>query len=301
MKILLLGANGQVGWELQRSLAPHGELKACNRYTADLEDLDQLSTIIRDFSPKIIVNAAAYTAVDKAESEPDKAHRINAEAVGLVAQETKRLDAWMIHYSTDYVFDGNKTGAYTEADRPNPQCVYGVSKLQGDEAVYNSGCKHLIFRTSWVFANRGTNFPKTMLRLAEERDHLEVIADQFGAPTSAELIADVTSLCLHQTIHDKAFAKEASGTYHLTSGGKTSWHGFAQFVIAEAQSKGAKFNVMPESIEPISTAEYPLAAKRPANSLLSTQKLANTFGVYLPPWQIHAKRWVAEFVSQEIK
>lgn len=304
MKILLLGANGQVGWELQRSLAPLGLLKACDRQSANLEDFDQLQTTLREFSPDIIVNAAAYTAVDQAESETEKAHRINAEAVSLIADQAKRLNAWLIHYSTDYVFDGLKSGAYKETDPPNPQSIYGVSKLQGEKAILESGCRYLIFRTSWVYARRGSNFAKTMLRLAKERDQLSVVADQIGAPTSAELIADITSLCLYGLAHDNAFnslefteskfALHASGIYHLTPDGSTSWHGFARYLVSEAQTLGMELKTTPENIQAISTAEYPTPAKRPANSRLNTQKLSDTFGLYLPPWQTSAKRLVAE-------
>ncbi|MBV1931530.1 MAG: dTDP-4-dehydrorhamnose reductase [Porticoccaceae bacterium] len=300
MKILLLGANGQVGWELQRSLAPLSLLKACDRQSANLEDFDQLQTTLREFSPDIIVNAAAYTAVDNAESEAQRAHRINAEAVSLIADQAKRLNAWLIHYSTDYVFDGSKSEAYTEADQPNPLSVYGTSKLRGEEAIVKSGCKHLIFRTSWVFAHRGANFAKTMLRLARERDQLKVVSDQIGAPTSAELIADITSLCLYRLTHDNAFAEQAAGIYHLTPSGETSWHGFAKYVISEAQALGMAFQITPEYIEPIATKEYPLPAKRPANSRLDTKKLSDAFGVYLPPWQTHAKRLVTQLATQGI-
>ena len=300
MKILLLGAHGQVGWELQRSLAPLGLLKACDRQSANLEDFDQLQTTLHEFSPDIIVNAAAYTAVDQAESEAEKAHRINAEAVGLIADQAKRLNAWLIHYSTDYVFDGSKSEAYSEADQPNPLSVYGTSKLRGEDSIVKSGCKHLIFRTSWVFAHRGANFAKTMLQLARERDQLRVVSDQFGAPTSAELIADITSLCLYRLTHDNVFADQAAGIYHLTPGDETSWHGFAKYLISEAQAQGMTFQVRPECIEPIATNEYPLPATRPANSRLDTQKLTDAFGVYLPPWQTHVKRLVTQLATQEI-
>lgn len=309
MKILLLGANGQVGWELQRSLSPLGGLKICDRQTADLAYPDALQKILRDFAPDIIVNAAAYTAVDKAESEPDKAHKINAEAVALLASEAKALQAWLIHYSTDYVFDGHKSGAYVETDRPNPQSVYGASKLRGEKAILESGCRHLIFRTSWVYARRGNNFAKTMLRLARERDQLKVVADQSGIPTSAELIADVTSLCLYRLraenafdrpeVAESIFSEQVSGIYHLTPGGSTSWHGFATFLIGEALAHGMTLKATPENIQAISTAEYPTPAKRPPNSRLNAQKLSDTFGVYLPPWQTAAKRLVVELMAQE--
>lgn len=299
MKILLLGAKGQVGWELQRSLATLGELKACDRRAANLEDFDHLQNTVREFSPDVIVNAAAYTAVDKGETESDKAYRINAEAVGVLAQEAKQLNAWLVHYSTDYVFDGEKFEAYTETDTPNPQSVYGTSKLLGEDEIRSSGCRHLIFRTSWVFAQRGANFAKTMLRLARERDSLSVVADQFGAPTSAELIADITALCLYRLTHDNNLAQSATGTYHLTPTGETSWHGFAKYLISEAATHGISLRTTPENIQAITTDDYPLPAKRPANSQLDTQKLADTFDVYLPPWQTHAKKLIAELAPQD--
>ena len=300
MKILLLGANGQVGWELQRSLATLGKLKACDRHSANLEDFARLQNTVRDFSPDIIVNAAAYTAVDKAETESDKAHRINADAVGLLAHEAKQLNAWLIHYSTDYVFDGEQFAPYTETDKPNPQSIYGASKLQGENAIRDSGCQHLIFRTSWVFAHRGSNFAKTMLRLASERDTLNVVADQFGVPTSAELIADITSLGLYRLTHDQKLAQYASGTYHLCPGGETSWHGFAQYVIAEAQARGMPLRATADTIQPITTDQYPLPAKRPSSSRLNSQKLIETFDVYLPTWQTHVQRLIAELAPQDI-
>lgn len=299
MRILLLGANGQVGWELQRSLAPLGELKACDRSTANLENLDKLKSLINDFKPEIIVNAAAHTAVDEAESEPEKAKSINFDATELLAIETKKLNAWLIHYSTDYVYDGTKSGAYTETDKTNPQSVYGVTKLQGEDAIRKSGCKHLIFRTSWVYATRGANFAKTMLRLASERDELKVVADQFGAPTSAELIADTTALCLCQIVHRKALSETASGTYHLTPTGETSWFDFAKYVLQESEKRGARLRVSPESLQAIPTSEYPLPAKRPKNSRLSTKKLSDTFGIHLPSWQTHVNRLVTEISQQE--
>lgn len=299
MKILLLGANGQVGWELQRSLPPLGQLKASDRQTANLENLEQLQTTVREFAPDIIVNAAAYTAVDKAETDADTAYRVNAEAPSLLANEAKRLDAWLVHYSTDYVFDGEQSEPYTETDTPNPQSVYGASKLQGENAIRDSGCQHLIFRTSWVFAHRGNNFAKTMLRLASERDTLSVVADQFGAPTSAELIADITSLCLYLLIHDQKLAQNASSTYHLSPRGETSWHGFAQYVVAEAQARGMPLRATADNIKPITTDQYPLPAKRPPSSRLNSQKLIETFDVHLPTWQTHVQRLIAELVAQD--
>jgi dTDP-4-dehydrorhamnose reductase len=299
MKILLLGANGQVGWELQRSLAPLGQMKACDRHALDLGNFEGLRACTRDYRPGIIVNAAAYTAVEKAESEQDKACRINAEAVALLADEAKQLNAWFIHYSTDYVFDGTKSNAYLETDETNPQSVYGKTKLQGEEAIKVSECNHLIFRTSWIFAARGANFAKTMIRLAKEQEELKVVNDQFGVPTSAELIADVTALCLNQIAQEKNPIPNVTGTYHLTPTGKTSWHGFAQFVIAEAYRAGETFRLTPEKVLPISTSEYPMPVKRPSNSQLDTQKLRDTFNLYLPPWQTHVKRLITEIHSEQ--
>lgn len=299
MKILLLGKNGQVGWELQRALAPLGEVIACGRAEADLEDLEALQRLVREVVPQAVVNAAAYTAVDKAESEPERTRRINTDAVAILAEETQRLNGWLIHYSTDYVFDGSKDGAYTETDPTAPQSVYGCTKRDGEDAIRAAGCRHLILRTSWVYAARGSNFAKTMLRLAKEREEIKVVYDQIGAPTSAELIADVTALCLDRLTHDLAFAQRVSGTYHLTLGGETSWHGYAKFLIAEAQGHGAALRTVPERVYPIPTSDYPLPAKRPANSRLDTQKLRDTFEIALPPWQTHVKRLVAQLVHQE--
>ncbi len=299
MKILLLGANGQVGWELQRALLPLGQLKACDRNVVNLENIDQLKTIIQKFSPVIIVNASAYTAVDLAESEPEKARRINAEAVNILAVETKRLDAWLIHYSTDYVFDGTKSTAYVETDSPNPQSVYGKIKLEGEEAIRESGCKHLIFRTSWVYATRGSNFATTMLRLAKERDRLNVVGDQIGVPTSAELIADITALCLYRVAHGNDLGEQAIGTYHLSPSGETSWNEYAKVVIDQAWDNGATLRTKSGNIHSISSSEYPLSAIRPMNSRLDTRKLTDTFNVHLPPWQTQVKRLVTELVKKD--
>jgi len=298
MKILLLGANGQVGWELRRSLAPLGEIRAYDRHTGNLQKLDDLSRLIRDFSPEAIVNAAAYTSVDKAESELDEAILINSKAVEFLAKEAKLLNAWFIHYSTDYVFDGLKSGAYIETDTPNPQSVYGQTKYDGEESIKESKVKHLIFRTAWVYSKRGNNFIKTMIQLAKKQDELKVVNDQIGAPTGAELIADVTALCLYQIAQYNNSAHNLSGTYHLTPTGETSWHGFAQFIIAEALGLGVKFRASFENVQAISTSEYPLPAKRPSNSLLDTKKICNTFNVYMPPWQTHVERLFKELYPQ---
>ena len=298
MKILLLGANGQVGLELQRSLTPLGEIRAYDRYAANLQKLDDLSRLIHDFSPEAIVNAAAYTSVDMAESEPEKAFKINTKAVEFLAKEAKLLNAWFIHYSTDYVFDGLKNGAYIETDMPNPQSVYGQTKYDGEESIKECKVKHLIFRTAWVYSKSGTNFFKTIIHIAQKQDKLKVVSDQIGAPTSAELIADVTALCLYQIAQNKNSAHNLSGTYHLTPTGETSWHGFAQFIIAEALGLGIKFRVSFENVKAISTSDYPLPAKRPSNSLLDTKKICNTFNLYMPPWQTHVERLIKELYSQ---
>lgn len=296
LKILLLGKNGQVGWELQRALSPLGELRACNRTEANLDDPESLRQLVREYAPNIIVNAAAYTAVDKAESDIDSARRVNAQSLAVLAEETKRLNGWLIHYSTDYVFDGTKDGFYLENDPTAPLSVYGQTKRDGEVAITESGCKHLILRTSWVFASRGGNFAKTMLRLAAERDSLNVVADQFGAPTSAELIADVTALSIYRLQNDATLAAHASGIYHLVASGETSWHGYAQFVIAQAIQCGASFKVQPEQVGNILASAYPVPAARPQNSRLNTEKLRQLLNIQLPPWQYHVRRMVQELI-----
>lgn len=294
LRVLLLGADGQVGWELRRALLPLGDVLPCSRAQADLRDLDKLRALLERAQPDCIVNAAAYTAVDKAETELELAQRVNAAAPGLLADWAAAHDAWLVHYSTDYVFDGSKPAPYTEDDAPNPQSVYGQSKLAGEQAIAASGCRHLILRTSWVYAARGSNFAKTMLRLAAERDSLRVIADQFGAPTSAELIADVTALLLHRLRTDAQLAGRASGIYHLTAQGSTSWHGYAQFVIAQAAARGMALRCTPDAVQAITTADYPLPAPRPANSRLACAKLQTTFTLHLPPWQTQVQRLIDE-------
>lgn len=296
--ILILGANGQVGWELQRSLAPLGRLLVCDRRRGDLEDLDGLRAMIREQRPAIIVNAAAYTAVDKAESDPERAQRVNAEAVGLLAKLAGELDAWLVHYSTDYVFDGQGDRPFREDHPTAPLNVYGRTKLAGEQAIRESGCRHLIFRTSWVYAARGANFAKTMLRLAGDRDELRVVADQVGAPTSAELIADVTAQAL-STLRQHPQAEQLTGIYHLAAGGETSWHGFARFVIAEATNLGMSLRTPAERVLPITTQEYPLPAVRPANSRLDTTRLRETFGLTLPDWQFHVRRMLVELIGNK--
>lgn len=293
MKILLLGKDGQVGWELQRALAPLGELIALDRQGesdlyGDLADLDGLRNTIRRLQPDVIVNAAAYTAVDKAESEPELARLINALASQVMAEEMRALNGWLVHYSTDYVFDGSGTAPWSETDRPAPLNLYGQSKLQGEQAIAQSACRHLIFRTSWVYAERGNNFAKTMLRLAAEREQLSVIDDQFGAPTGAELLADVTAHALRQAMAQP----QLSGLYHLAAAGETSWCGYARYVIEQARSLGAVLAV--QNIEPILTTAYPTPAKRPHNSRLDTRKVSRCFALQLPDWQSGVSRMLKE-------
>jgi len=296
-KILLLGANGQVGWELQRALAPLAQLVACDRERADLNDLDALTRLVTTERPDIIVNAGAYTAVDKAESDLANARRINAEAVRVLASAARTSNAWLVHYSTDYVFNGQGRQPFSEDAPTGPLGIYGQTKLEGELAIREIGCRHLILRTSWVYATRGANFAKTILRLAKERDELRVIADQVGAPTSAELIADITALILRDLMSKPALRENASGTYHLVASGETSWHQFARFLIDEAIRLGASLRTSPDRIAPISTSEYPTAAQRPANSRLANGKLQQTFGLVLPHWEHHAQRTVRELVD----
>ena len=298
MKILLLGKNGQVGWELQRSLAPLGDLIALDRtggegLCGDLSDLDGLVATVRKLAPDVIVNAAAYTAVDKAETEEALAALINGDAPGVLAREAEALGAWLVHYSTDYVFDGSGEQRW-ETDAPTgPLSSYGRSKQAGEEAIRASGAKALVLRTSWVYAARGHNFAKTMLRLATERDSLSVVADQFGAPTGAELIADVTALMLSQVMRTK-YSAALAGTYHLAAAGETSWHGFARYVLQHAQQSGVTLKVSPDQLGAISTKAYPLPAPRPRNSRLALDKLEHAFQLKMPPWQQGVQRMLDE-------
>ena len=284
MKILLTGKNGQVGFELQRALAPLGEVVAVDQHECDLSNPDAIRQLVAKVAPQVIINPAAYTAVDKAESEPQLAQAINGTAPGVFGEEAARLGALVIHYSTDYVFDGCVSGAYLESDTPNPQSVYGKSKLAGEKALQASGADHLIFRTSWVFGAHGANFAKTMLRLAAEREGLKIVADQFGAPTSAALLADVTAQVLGQYKRDGRTGFPF-GLYHLVAGGCTTWHEYAQTVVRAALAAGKPLKLTADDIVPITTADYPLPAPRPANSRLDTQRLRETFGLELPAWQ----------------
>ena len=293
MKLLLLGKGGQVGWELQRSLAPLGEMIALDRQAGgDISNLSELAQTIRSVRPDVIVNAAAHTAVDKAESEPDLALRLNAEAPEVMAREAKSLGALLVHYSTDYVFDGAGTVARREEDATGPLSVYGRTKLDGEQRIAQSGCRHLIFRTSWVYAARGSNFAKTMLRLAQEREALSVINDQWGAPTGADLIADVTA---HALRHVKTHEVD-DGLYHLVAAGETSWHAYASHVIEQAKSLRPELGWKVQNIAAVPTTAFPTSATRPLNSRLDTQKLQAAMQLHLPAWQQGVDRLLQEIL-----
>jgi dTDP-4-dehydrorhamnose reductase len=294
MKILLLGKGGQVGWELQRSLAPLGTLVAHDFDTADFTQPAQVAALVASVAPDVIVNAAAHTAVDKAESEADVARLINATTPGLVAQEAAKLGAMLVHYSTDYVFDGSGHEPRDELASTAPLSVYGLTKLEGEQAIAASGCRHLIFRTSWVYGARGGNFAKTMLKLAAERDALKVINDQFGAPTGADLLADVTAHAIRAT----QVKPELTGLYHLVAGGETTWFDYARHVIEWARTQGSSIKVAPEAISAVPTTEYPTPAKRPLNSRLDTRKLQHAFGLSLPHWQAGVERMLTEHLGK---
>ena len=300
MKILLLGKNGQVGWELQRSLAPLGELIALDRHSTDhcgdLGNLAGLAETVQTIRPDVIVNAAAHTAVDKAESEPELARTLNALAPEMLAREAAQIGAWLVHYSTDYVFDGSGTRAWRESDATGPLSVYGATKREGEALIAARNPRHLIFRTSWVYAARGGNFAKTMLRLAQEREQLTVINDQFGAPTGAELIADVTAHAIRQLFQPGADsqAQALAGIYHLVASGCTTWFDYAKHVIAQARLVQADLKIKAVEVKPVPTSAFPTAARRPLNSRLDTSKLQTTFGLTLPAWQTGVERMLAE-------
>ena len=300
-KILLLGKNGQLGWELQRSLAPLGDLIALDRHSqdfcGDLGNLPGLAATVQAVRPDLIINAAAYTAVDKAESEPELARAINALAPGVLAQEAHKLGAWLVHYSTDYVFAGSGNRPWSEADTPDPLNVYGQTKLEGEQLIAARCSRHLIFRTSWVYAARGANFAKNMLRLALERERLTVIDDQWGAPTGAELLADVTAHAVGQVMgRQQQQHPESAGIYHLAAGGKTTWHGYAKHVIAQAQHVQPAIKNIAKEIACVPTSAFPTPARRPYNSRLDTTKLQATFGLRLPAWQQGVDRMLAEIL-----
>jgi len=288
--ILVTGVNGQVGFELLRSLQGLGRVVACDRSMLDLSDLDRVRSVVRELKPSIIVNPAAYTAVDKAETDVDAARRLNAEVPRAFAEEAARLGAALVHYSTDYVFDGTKEGAYVETDATNPQNVYGLTKLEGEQAIAATGCAHLILRTSWVYGRRGKNFLLTMLKLGSERPELRVVADQVGAPTWSKTIATATAHIVAQALaaDDADWWAQRSGVYHFTSAGATSWHGFAEAIFAQAMGEHAP------KVLPIPASDYPVPAKRPSNSRLSHDKLTEAFGLRLPDWADALKLCLSE-------
>jgi dTDP-4-dehydrorhamnose reductase len=294
MKVVLFGKGGQVGWELQRSLATIGDLIALDfdstDFHADFSRPAQLAETVRALRPDVIVNAAAHTAVDKAESEPEFAATLNAEAPRVLAEQAKALGAWLVHYSTDYVFDGSGSSARSEDAPTGPLSVYGRTKLDGENHIRASGCAHLIFRTSWVYAARGGNFARTMIRLAGERDALSVIDDQVGAPTGAELLADVTAHAIHACRSNPALG----GTYHAVAGGQTNWCDYARFVIDWARANGLPIKVAADALTPVPTSGYPTPAKRPLNSRLDTHKLRDTFNIALPDWHVGVTRMLME-------
>lgn len=296
MKILLLGKNGQVGTELQRTLLPLGEVLAFGRKEVDLQNLSELSTLLDARRPDIIVNAAAYTAVDKAETNETAAFKVNAHAVEIMADYAQDKNVLLLHYSTDYVFDGEKSSPYVEADETNPQSVYGRSKRAGEVAICKSGCNFLVFRTSWVFSAHGSNFIKTILKLAKERESLNVISEQYGAPTSAELIADVSALAIAGYCNHHL----TKGIYHLTAAGETNWQVFACHIIHRALDNGVLLKLSTEKIYPISTEAHPLPAKRPKNSRLDTSTLSSALGLTLPNWKIHANRTIDQLTQRDL-
>jgi dTDP-4-dehydrorhamnose reductase len=297
MKILLFGKSGQLGWELQRSLLPLGELVALDagsrELCGDFTRLNDVEETVRAVAPDVIVNAAAYTAVDKAESEPERVRAINALAPGALASEAAKLGAWLVHYSTDYVFDGSGDKPWDETDSVGPLNVYGKTKLEGEAAIIRSGCSYLIFRTSWVFAARGENFAKKILRLAQERDRLTIVDDQVGAPTGAELLADVTAHSIRVALQHP----ELAGLYHLVATGETSWHGYARFVLNFARQAGIRLQTGPEDLVPVSSNAFSSPALRPKNSRLNTIKLGSAFGLKLPPWETGVARMLTEILE----
>ena len=296
MNILLLGKGGQVGWELQRSLAVLGDVTALDfdsqEHCGDFSNPAGVADTVRDLRPDIIVNAAAHTAVDKAESEPDLARLLNATTPGVLAAEAARLGAWLVHYSTDYVFDGSGTRPWLETDTPAPLSCYGRTKLEGEQLIQQSGARHLILRTSWVYAARGGNFAKTMLRLAQERERLTVIDDQWGAPTGADLLADVTA----HAIRHLQQRPEDGGLYHCVAAGETNWHSYAKEVLALAAQAQPAIKIKATEVAPVPTSAFPTPARRPHNSRLNTAKLQSTFGLQLPHWQTGVARMLNEIL-----
>jgi dTDP-4-dehydrorhamnose reductase len=294
LKILLLGANGRVGWELQRSLAPLGQLVAMGREQADFTQHERVLAAVRLVAPQLIVNAAAYTAVDRAESEPEQARTVNATTVAVLAGEAAQSGAWLLHYSTDYVFDGSGSSAWSEDSRTAPLNVYGRSKLDGELAIRASGCKHLILRTGWIHSARGANFARSVLRLAVQPTPITVVDDQIGTPTPAELLADVSAHVLRGAMAEPGLA----GTYHVTAGGSTSWHGYASHVLALARRLGMSIYAQPEQLLKVTTATYAAAARRPLNCRLDTRKVRANFALTLPDWRVGVERLLRELQPQ---
>lgn len=295
MKILLLGKNGQLGWELQRALSPLGEVYALGRgvefgLCGDLANLQELAQTVRSLAPDIVVNAAAYTAVDKAETEADLARLVNAQAPAVLAKEVAAIGGWLVHYSSDYVFNGAGAGYWKESDSPAPLNIYGQSKLAGEAAIQTSGCKHLIFRTSWVYGGHGNNFAKTILRLARERSELTIVADQFGVPTGADFLADCSAHALRLALREP----EVSGLYHLVPKGETSWYDYAHFVVEQASARGEVLQV--QTINAIASSAYPTPAQRPLNSRLATTKFSDIFALHLPRWEPGVSRMLDEIL-----
>jgi dTDP-4-dehydrorhamnose reductase len=300
MKVLLFGANGQVGWRLRRSLAALGDVVALEAgstdHCGDLRQPAGIQATLHAVQPQLVVNAAAYTAVDRAESDAQSAFAVNATACAVLAEETRKLGAWLVHYSTDYVYDGSGERPWVESDPTEPLSVYGKSKLAGDQAVVAGNPRHLIFRTSWVYDSRGQNFLKSILRAAGLRDELTVVADQWGAPTHASVVAEVTALVLQKVLASPQ-PESLAGIYHLAAGGVTNWHAYASLAVEEALARGMPLRVTPARIRPTTTADYPAVAPRPRNSRLATDRLQETFGISLPPWHDGVRAVVAELAA----
>jgi dTDP-4-dehydrorhamnose reductase len=291
MRMVLLGSGGQVGHELRRSLALLGEVVALDYPTIDLGQPGALAGVVASSSPGVIVNAAAYTAVDRAEDEPELAHTVNADAVAALARTAAETGALLLHFSTDYVYPGTGERPWIESDQTGPRNAYGRSKLAGDEAIVRSGCRHVILRTSWVYASRGKNFVRTILRLAMTRDRLSVVDDQFGAPTAASFLADASARVVEVHLHE---AHAASGVFHAAASGSTTWFGVAQAVVDRARSRGVTLTLPPDGLVPCTTAEYPLPAARPRNSRLNVDRLQQEFGIRCPDWREDLHRIVDE-------
>jgi len=300
MKVLLLGKNGQVGWELQRSLSILGDVVALGRSDIDLTDHNGLRARIQQLQPNVIVNAAAYTAVDKAETEPNEARQINVDAVGVLASQAAITNAWLVHYSTDYVFNGEKNTPYVEDDQAEPLNTYGQTKIDGEGAIRTSGCKHLILRSSWVYSTRGGNFPLAILRQALERDHLDVVNDCFGAPTSAQLISTITTTMLYRISVDLRLSALASGTYHLAASGETSWYDYAKVLVSIARNRGLPIKAIPNKIFPIRSSENHSRALRPKNSRLDTTKLCTLFDLTVPNWKDQIELFIDEIIKLKL-